>query len=1176
VTVIAVLVSAFGVASFAAAADDTVTDVATSLVDIVPLIKRFQPTLSWSQSTNGSAVAEVTRSAQQEAIVFLSANGVHAWESYPAFIMANTTATQRVWLESQGLAVASLENRTVVSRGTYRWDTRLGEPVIPDDLRAVSDADFAYSLGIVQLIGPIKQEWLAALRAVGVIPISYLPNFAFLARVPDTSVSKVALLPFVQWFGKDHPAYRVSSDLTAVNSSAPGRVMITATNVSGDVGLLNLKLRSTGLEVLEEYEYLSTVYIVARGDYTSIMPASRLVPVTWIEPLHEGGLKNDFARWVIQSGVWGSTPVHDHGLDGAGQIITMMDSGLTYNHEMFSDPEGDPIGPSHRKVLAYYVPGGGATGDGVDCRGHGTHVAGSAIGDAPYYQGSNPIYGTYNLYDGMAFRSRIIVQDIGYVFLSLCANGFPSVATNAYTAARDAGSYVHTNSWGRSPVLNPAKYTSYDNTLDDFVWNNPSFLVLHGAGNEGDRNGGLQNLLEEASAKNVVTVGGTLAGEMSTSMWGLSSRGSTKDGRLKPTVVAPAPITSASDPAMSECTPVAGHPNYQGCTGTSYSTPIVAGAAAQIRQYFVDGWYPMGVAVVANGFVPSGALLRAMLINGAVEISGDGAYRSGQSYPNNDQGWGRVNLDNALYFQGDQRGLLVVDERMGLQTGQWVEYPVQVSSGQPLEATLVWSDPAGAADCNPCLVNNLDLQITDPLGNQYKGNVFAGANPGQSTTGGLHDALNVEEGVLRLQPMDGTWRVRVTAANVPTGPQPFAVVVTGALSNAPELQVSTWIDHSIAPATVIDAEGRTHMVWQDKNDGGYEVYYARLSSSGSLEIRRQLTSSTYPSANPSIALNPADLNEVWVAFQQGDSYGTNDLRYTKSQDAGVTWNVAREITDPVSLFDFQQPSIVIDSHGRKHVVARLWSGGANEQEWVDYFRTDMADPGYGDWTEFVISSTYSHPYTSCTENPMVFDPNIARGPDARKSMDYLQVAYSADPSPECGTGWGATYVKHLRSTDRGATWSAETTLGTTIDYARPNAIVTANSGIHHVYVAWQDWSINFEISFVKSTNDGSSWGTPTIFSLSGYQIHPTLAYMNGVLAIAWGDDSYGNYEIAVKKSTDYGSTWTSPARVTNDAAVSLYPALKMDSTSANYLLAWADTRNNGNSWYDVYFRRLAV
>ncbi len=46
--------------------------------------------------------------------------------------------------------------------------------------------------------------------------------------------------------------------------------------------------------------------------------------------------------------------------------------------------------------------------------------------------------------------------------------------------------------------------------------------------------------------------------------------------------------------------------------------------------------------------------------------------------------------------------------------------------------------------------------------------------------------------------------------------------------------------------------------------------------------------------------------------------------------------------------------------------------------------------------------------------------------------------------------------------------------------------------------------------------------------------------------------------------------------MTNDAAVSLYPAMKLDSTSANYLFAWADTRNNGNSWYDVYFRRLAV
>src|SRR6266850_2026345 len=58
----------------------------------------------------------------------------------------------------------------------------------------------------------------------------------------------------------------------------------------------------------------------------------------------------------------------------------------------------------------------------------------------------------------------------------------------------------------------------------------------------------------------------------------------------------------------------------------------------------------------------------------------------------------------------------------------------------------------------------------------YLGNVFAG---GQSATGGVADLLNVEEGVRRDSPMAGRWKIRVSGTNVPFGPQPYAIVVSG-------------------------------------------------------------------------------------------------------------------------------------------------------------------------------------------------------------------------------------------------------------------------------------------------------------------------------------------------------------------------------------------------------------
>jgi hypothetical protein len=93
--------------------------------------------------------------------------------------------------------------------------------------------------------------------------------------------------------------------------------------------------------------------------------------------------------------------------------------------------------------------------------------------------------------------------------------------------------------------------------------------------------------------------------------------------------------------------------------------------------------------------------------------------------------------------------------------------------------TLGWTDfpstPAAAVN----LVNDLDLEVLGPTGTLWRGNVFTG---GASTTGGTADRRNTLEQVLLLAPAKGTYSVTVRSFTVPSGPQPFALVVTGDLS----------------------------------------------------------------------------------------------------------------------------------------------------------------------------------------------------------------------------------------------------------------------------------------------------------------------------------------------------------------------------------------------------------
>lgn len=48
--------------------------------------------------------------------------------------------------------------------------------------------------------------------------------------------------------------------------------------------------------------------------------------------------------------------------------------------------------------------------------------------------------------------------------------------------------------------------------------------------------------------------------------------------------------------------------------GTSMATPLAAGSAALVRQYFTDGFYPSGIKTAADAFLPSAPLVKAVMM----------------------------------------------------------------------------------------------------------------------------------------------------------------------------------------------------------------------------------------------------------------------------------------------------------------------------------------------------------------------------------------------------------------------------------------------------------------------------------------------------------------------------------------------------------------------------------
>ena len=175
--------------------------------------------------------------------------------------------------------------------------------------------------------------------------------------------------------------------------------------------------------------------------------------------------------------------------------------------------------------------------------------------------------------------------------------------------------------------------------------------------------------------------------------------------------------------------------------------------------------------------MPSAALVKATLIASATAMEG-----GVPPPPSNDQGWGRILLDDALHFFGDAKRLYVADRaaRFASPADPADLHALTVLDGtEPLRVVLAWTDYPSTPVASINLVNDLDLTVQSPTGTIYRGNVFSA---GSSQTGGTADRRNNVEVIRIPNPAPGAWTVRVTPFAVPQPAQGYALIATGRLA----------------------------------------------------------------------------------------------------------------------------------------------------------------------------------------------------------------------------------------------------------------------------------------------------------------------------------------------------------------------------------------------------------
>jgi PKD repeat protein len=544
--------------------------------------------------------------------------------------------------------------------------------------------------------------------------------------------------------------------------------MATAPTFSQRVSNIN-ELKRISDEKSKEFSFRKTEainYANTHGIPVTIeTPDGRFAEIQYIS---EDGFPQYF---ITDNAVSAATISTNHVYPGGSSGFNLNGSGITIRQW-----DAGAVRLTHQEFGGRAVMGDGVTTTNY----HSTHVAGTLIasGVVPAAKGMAPA-ASLRSFDWNNDQSEMATE----------ATAGALISNHSYGYVRGWYSNGSTWTWYGNPSISTLEdylfgfYDSQAQTWDQIAYNAPYFLICKSAGNDRNegptggpypKDGPYDCIAHAGVAKNILTVGavydipGGYATPSSVVMTAFSCWGPADDGRIKPDIVASG-ITLYSTYNTSNT-------SYNSLSGTSMSSPSVAGSLALLQQHWAN--------LHGDGIHMLAATLKALVIETADEAGpSDG--------PDYMFGWGLMNTDKAALKISEDLSLNVIDELV-LNNGAVYNRTVHSDGILPLKVTICWTDPAGtpvSPQLDPAtamLVNDLDLVITDGTNTYYPWKLDRNNPTNAATNDGENDADNVEV-VYIGTPATGDYTITVTHKGTLTnGSQAFSIVLDGITEPAGE------------------------------------------------------------------------------------------------------------------------------------------------------------------------------------------------------------------------------------------------------------------------------------------------------------------------------------------------------------------------------------------------------